>query len=131
MPLMRPEVQAVLRKCGLDKGPAAVGEDSTLSEQLSAAGLDLSTVLENLASVANNSGNEALRLSATRDALKMHGALREQPAAASQMPSFTIIINDKGGAAAELVQGENPIFLPRQLLSQLDPAAKRQSETAN
>ncbi len=120
MPLMRPEVQAILRKVGLDKPGAAAGSDSSLTEKLAAAGLDLETVLSNLADVANGSGNEALRLSATRDALKMHGALKEQPTG-GQMPSFTIVINDKS-ADSVLVQGENPILLPRQLLSALDKA---------
>lgn len=121
MPLMMPEVQAILRKVGIDKTAAPAAEAGSLAEKLIAAGLDLDTVLENLATVANGSGNEALRLSATRDALKMHGALKES-AASTQMPSFTIIINDKQAEAVQ-VQGENPIFLPRQLLAKLDKPA--------
>lgn len=124
---MRPEVQAILRKVGASPASSAKtsGADESLSERLEAAGLGLDTVLENLAQVANNSMNEGMRLAATRDALKMHGALREQPSAASQIPNFTIIINDKDGAVASsaALGGENPIFLPRQLLAQLDKTA--------
>lgn len=120
MPLMRPEVQAILRKVGLDKTNGAAAEEGSLAEKLSAAGLDLETVLSNLAEVANTSGNEALRLSATRDALKMHGALKESANNQSTMPSFTIIINDKSGSDSVLVDGVNPILLPRQLLSTLE-----------
>lgn len=120
MPVMRPEVQAILRKVGLGGSAADSAEPGSLSEKLSAAGLDLERVLENLAEVANSSGNEALRLSATRDALKMHGALKESANNQSTMPSFTIIINDKSGADSVLVDGVNPILLPRQLLNKLD-----------
>lgn len=121
MPLMRPEVQAILRKVGLDK-TSQQDDPGSLAEKLSAAGLDLETVLSNLAEVANTSGNEALRLSATRDALKMHGALKESANNQSTMPSFTIIINDKLGSDSVLVDGVNPILLPRQLLSTLEKA---------
>lgn len=126
---MKPEVQAILRKSGVIKEPhPCLGDPESIQEKLTAAGLGLDDILENLAGIANSSGNEALRLSATRDALKMHGVLKEnQPAAA--MPSFTIIINDKEGAAVSQIQGENPIFLPRQLLKQL--SVSEDSKTAS
>lgn len=110
MPLMQPEVQALLRKVGALPPEQDSSEETTLTKKLDAAGLGLTDVLDNLAIIANGSGNEALRLSANRDALKMHGALKDNSAVVA-IPSFTIIIKDSGVAPKE-----NPIFLPRQLL---------------
>src|SRR5947207_13721891 len=115
---MKPEIQRILRKAGLEKS----GEDAApVGQLLEDAGLGLSETIQNLAEIANSSGNEALRMKANETALKMHGALKEQPSAV--FPSFTLVISDpfaQGRVVAEVAGGENPIFLPRQLLSQLE-----------
>jgi hypothetical protein len=111
MPLIRPEIQQILRKAGL-QGPAPA-QDQTLTEKLDASGLDLVSVLDELNTLAKSSGNEALRLRALETALKAHGALKDT---APAVPSFTIIIQD--GASGETTNPQvNPILLPRQLLS--------------
>ncbi len=125
MPLMRPEVQEVLRAAGL--APGATSKDTRpLTEKLDAAGLSLDETLEELAIILKSTGNDSLRLRAAETVLKAHGALKEsQPAA----PSFTIVIQESLGNGA-LVQplpgvenipnGVNPILLPRQLIKELN-----------
>ena len=120
MPLIKPEIQNLLRKAGL--APEQSKIDQTLVEKLDCAGLDLDSVLEELNILAKSSGNEALRLRALETALKAHGALKDS---APAIPSFTIIIQD-GASAHETTNPQvNPILLPRQLLSTL----KDNSET--
>lgn len=118
MPLMKPEIQKVLRAAGLAK--EASNPDTPLSEKLDAAGLSVDELLEELAHLAKNSGNEALRLKAVETSLKAHGALKDS---APQVPSFTIVIQDSGGQlpsqSPETNSTVNPILLPRQLLSSL------------
>jgi hypothetical protein len=116
---MRPEIQAVLRQAGLKKDRVNENPDGegTLSDRLSQAGMSLDEGLEQLVHVAQNSANESLRLSALDRVLKIHGALKET---APQAPSFTIVIQEGGGAIDNKIQGVNPILLPRQLLKQLD-----------
>lgn len=113
MPLMSPGIQAALRKAGVEKSPATV-EETSITDRLENAGLSLENTLGNLATIANGTGNEGLRLRANETALKLHGALKE--ATVSQIPSFTLVINDPGSAGQG---GINPIFLPRQLLNQM------------
>lgn len=104
MPIVRPEIQKVLREIGLEKAETP----GSASERLSAAGLSLDRVAENLQDLAS-SGNEAVRLKATEMALKVHGALKEQPT--SSIPTFNIIIT---GSSQE--SSVNPIVFPRQSL---------------
>lgn len=118
MPIMRPEVQEMMRNAGLVDGQkiSAPAED-TIAAKLERAGLGLEEVLLNLAQTANNSANEGLKVRANETALKLHGALKET--AAPSVPAFTIIINDSASKPVEIHEGVNPIFLPRQLLSTL------------
>lgn len=115
MPLMRPEVQKILRAAGLGTEEKSSSQDSPLAQRLDAAGLSLDDTIDTLASIINSTGNESLKLNAVRDVLKMHGALKETSPAP---PSFTIIIQDTSEAPTSgLPSGVNPILLPRQLLS--------------
>jgi len=126
MPLMRPEVQKVLRSAGLIAEKQAES-DSPISEKLDAAGLSLENTFEGLSQIALSSGNEALRLRALETSLKAHGALKE---IAPPIPSFTIIIQPSATGSSSSVAGipvgVNPILLPRQLLKSL---AESGSET--
>jgi hypothetical protein len=132
MPLMSPNHQAQMRAqevlqelTGEKKGPTKKTEELTVADRLQLAGLGLDQTLENLAHTANNSANEGLRVRANETALKLHGVLKE--AAQVSNPSFTIVINDSqpSTTATQNLEGVNPIFLPRQLLSGL--AGKEQS----
>ncbi len=116
MPIMRPEIQDVLRKAGLAP-EKKVASDSPLDQQLEEAGLGLSEVLERYSYIIENTANETLKKSALDTVLKMHGALKET---APAPPSFTIVIT--GGSDAKTVDGVNPILLPRQLLNKVEPA---------
>lgn len=117
MPIMRPEIQAILRQVGLEKNTEAPG---SLTEKLDAAGLGLDDTLNNLSVIVNGTGNDSLKLQALRDVLKLHGALKEN--AAPQIPSFQIIINDPSNvhAATTETPAINPIFMPRQLLTKIE-----------
>ena len=121
MPLMKPEIQNILRKAGL--APASSDSDErSVSEKLDAAGLSLQETLDQLAYIAKESGNESLRARCLETALKAHGALKDTTPAP---PSFTIVIQPSQGSPSvsshpNLPQGVNPILLPRQLLSGLD-----------
>jgi hypothetical protein len=117
MPLIRPEIQQVLRSAGLLGEEKTSSSKGTLAEKLEAAGIGLDETLEQLAFVAKESGNESLRVRCLETILKAHGALKETTAAP---PSFTIVIN--GSTPTEspnIPQGVNPILLPRQLLETL------------
>ncbi len=125
MPLMRPEVQEVLRAAGLAPG-ATKSDERTLSDKLDAAGLSLEETLEQIAQIINSTGNDALRMRAAETVLKAHGALKET---APAPPSFTIVIQESLGngqiakplaGATNLPEGVNPICLPRQLLKELN-----------
>ena len=117
MPLIRPEIQAVLRKAGLSKELSGTAEPGGIVERLEAAGLSLDEVLEELATLVKNSGNEAIRLNAAKIALQAHGTLKESSSVVN--PSFTVIIENAPAGNAKFTQGVNPIVLPRQLLTQL------------
>ena len=101
----------------------------TISEQLDAAGLSLPETLEELALVAKSSGNESLRVRCLETVMKAHGALKET---APAPPSFTIIIQpssfQESATTPQVHAGVplsvNPIFLPRQLLSELESNTK-------
>lgn len=120
MPLIRPEIQNVLRSAGLldSKKKGASAEETTLIEKLNDAGLSLEEILENLAFTAKESANEGLRVRCLETALKAHGALKDTT---PPVPSFTIVIQEAGAGSPgqPSVQGVNPILLPRALLKTL------------
>jgi hypothetical protein len=136
MPLMRPEIQEVLRAAGL--APEATKKDSRpLSEKLDAAGLSLEETLEELAILVKSSGNDSLRARCLETVLKAHGALKESAPAA---PSFTIVIQETlgNGAVAQPLQGTekipvgvNPILLPRQLIKSINGEDTSQFNKSN
>lgn len=120
MPLISPEIQAVLREAGLleSAGDKNKKDSRPLSEKLDAAGLGLDETLEELAIVVKGTGNESLRVRCLETVLKAHGALKETPTAS---PSFTIVINGAPplNPNLQIPTGVNPILLPRQLLGTL------------
>lgn len=107
MPIINPEIQRVLAAAGL---PSRTPEspNSTLKESLDNSGLDITSLLSNLACIINESGSEVVKISAIEKALKMHGALKENQAP-PPVP-INIIINDPGRP-----EGINPILIPRDL----------------
>jgi hypothetical protein len=115
MPLIKPEIQEVLRQSGLAKEKTS--SETPLNQVLDAAGLDINTIAEELFHLAKNSGNESLRLRALETALKARGALKESAPAA---PSFTLVINSSSPSNPNLQPGVpadvNQILIPRQLL---------------
>ncbi len=113
MPLIKPEIQKVLRQAGLEKErPELSADRSTLDSHLEQAGLDTQALAEELTGLALRSNNEALRLRALETVLKVKGALKEQPTA---IPSFTIVIQNSG-EDLNSTGGVNPILFPRQSL---------------
>jgi hypothetical protein len=121
---MKPEIQALMRKAGLVGGEESEEGSSPLSQKLKALGYGVEETLESMVSVAQGSGNETLRYKAITDIAKMHGVLKEQ--VQTQMPSFTIVLNDPFATAQEAGPTVNPIFLPRQLKNK-----ETESEPAN
>lgn len=110
MPLIRPEVQKILREAGLVKDPAAA---LSLEDQLSEAGLSSETLAENLVGLALRSGNDGIRLRALETALKVKGALKET---ATALPNFTVVIQNYSHQELSKTSGANPIIFPRQSL---------------
>lgn len=106
MPLMKPDIQKVLRASGLQKAESP--SDQSLPEKLEDNGLGLDTVLEQYASLIRSTDNDSLKKNALDSVLKMHGALKEQ---APSVPSITIVISDPTGGEAP--RGLNPILVPR------------------
>ena len=123
MPLIKPEVQKILRAAGLEKEESS----GTASEQLSQAGLSTSDIAERLTGLAESSGSDALRLRALEIALKVHGALKEQPT--TQVPSFTIII--QSASESSKAPDINPIVFPRQSLNLTSNLSATQKEPIN
>lgn len=111
MPLIKPEVQKILREAGLEKEPRTK-PNGTVDENLSLAGLSNESIAEELTHLALNSSNESLRLRALETALKVRGALKETPPV---LPSFTIVIQNSSPDLAK-TGGVNPILIPRQSL---------------
>lgn len=105
MPLIKPEVQKILRESGLEPKERT----GTVDEQLNVAGLSNEALADELTHLALNSSNEALRLRALETALKVRGALKEQ---APVIPSFTIIIQNSSPDLSK-TGGVNPILFPR------------------
>lgn len=106
MPLIKPEVQRILRDAGLESTSKNKG---TVDESLLEAGLSNEALADELTSLALSSNNESLRLRALETALKVRGALKEQ---APALPSFTIVIQN---SSPDLTKsgGVNPILFPR------------------
>jgi hypothetical protein len=111
MPLIKPEIQKILRESGLDKSS---DRECTVDEQLNLSGLSNEAVADELSHLALNSQNEALRLRALETVLKVRGALKEQPQA---VPSFTIIIQNSSPDLTK-TGGVNPILFPRVVKSE-------------
>src|SRR5215475_7328318 len=114
MPIIKPEIQKVLRTAGLVEESNPQG---SVDESLINAGLDNESLAEELTGLALRSNNENLRLRAIETALKVKGALKET---APQVPSFTIVIqNSPASVSPDLnsTQGVNPILFPRQSLN--------------
>lgn len=111
MPLLKPNLQAVLRESGL----SSESDDKTsLSEKLEEEGLSLKQTLGELAFLVRNTQNDSLKKSALETVLKLHGALKEQ---AAPLPSITIVIKDPTSSETASIQGVNPICLPRELIN--------------
>lgn len=131
MPVIKPEIQKILRQAGL--APEASNSETPLTEKLDGAGMNIDEAVEELVNLARNAGNDNIRLNALRDVLKLHGALKETAPVA---PSFTIVINESSLPSQNpqldqkptgVPSGVNPILLPRQLLKSL--ADKEPKET--
>jgi hypothetical protein len=117
MPLIKPEVQKILREAGLTKDSGGdYSEDLTLEGHLTEAGLSSNAIAENLSNIALHSGNDNLRLRALETALKIKGALKEQ---VTELPNFTIVIQNTSPNSQDLSKtgGVNPILFPRQSLN--------------
>ena len=114
MPIIRPEVQKVLRTAGLMEDKAQ-NPDATIIDQLNQVGLDDENIAKELSNLALNSNNEALKLRALETAMKARGTLKD---AAPQIPSFTIIIQNSEQEPRDFsaTHGVNPILFPRQSL---------------
>ena len=108
MPILKPEIQKVLRAAGLEKEPL----QGSASELLSAAGLSEERIAEELTEIATSSGNESLKLKALETALRVHGSLKDQ--AQSSIPTFNIYIHSASSSSD--TPGINPIVFPRQSL---------------
>jgi len=114
MPLIKPEVQQVLRKAGLldeDKS----GAEGTFTDGLNSAGLTNEAIAEELVGLALRSSNEALRLRALEIVMKARGTLKEAPV---QVPNFTVIIQSDGQDLTK-TRGIAPHLFPRQSLLEL------------
>lgn len=131
MPLIRPEVQEVLRSAGILDPEKKTKDGRGLTEKLDSAGLSLDETLDQLAYITKNTTNETLRLKCIETSLKAHGALKES---APAIPSFTIVIQEAalpGNSSPQEVKehlnlpaGVNPILLPRPLLKDLEVKGK-------
>jgi len=112
VPIIKPEVQQILAKAGLIKEPASERDNKSVEENLNLHGLDNDALAEALTRIALTSDNDTLRLRALETALKVKGALKEQP---QTMPQVTIVIQ---GSDTDLSRtlGVNPIIFPRQSL---------------
>jgi len=127
MPLIRPEVQKVLRSAGLvgqDKELGSPDGESTMSDQLTQAGLTDLSIADELKNLALHSNNEGMRLRALETALKVKGALKDQPIS---LPTFNIIIQSSDIDLAP-TKGVNPILFPRQSLNKLSAESVESSE---
>jgi hypothetical protein len=111
MPLIKPEVQKVLKEAGLIKKDQ--DQIRSINETLTDSGLSDENIADELTSLALHSNNEGLRLRALETALKVKGALKETPPV---IPSFTVVINNSNKDLSNTA-GFNPTVFPRQSFS--------------
>ena len=110
MPLLDPRIQNALNEAGLGNTDKA----ESLTDRMDRKGLGMERLLENLAAIAETSQSDHLRMRAIENALKMHGALKDQ---AAPIPQISIVIKDPSMVAATAESnGINPILLPRQMI---------------
>jgi len=118
MPLIKPEIQKILRASGLDVSEPSEAPVGSISEKLDNAGLSKDELAEELSIIIKSSCNESLRLRAIESALKAHGVLKEnQPIT---VPSFTVIIKNSAAASDETTTDTtnlNDILFPRASLA--------------
>ena len=107
MPLMKPEIQRVLRTLDTVSNSSRSSDESpgSLVSLLDRAGLSLEDCLSGLADIAHGGDTSNVKKSALDTALKLHGVLKDQ---APPPPSVTIVIQDPDNAGLD-----NPILLPR------------------
>jgi hypothetical protein len=111
VPLIKPEIQKVLRASGLDTSEPSEAPQGSISEKLDRAGLSKDELADELSIIIKSSGNESLRLRAIEQALKAHGVLKEsQPVA---VPSFTVIIKNSTPSLDTNSDSLNQILFPR------------------
>ena len=119
MPLIKPEIQNILRKAGLDTSKDSAEDSESASEKLTRAGLSLDEIALKLFDLADGSGNDALRLRALETGLKVHGALKDNNQI--QIPSFNIIIQSAPSSSSSVKENPtNNILFPRQSLLSVD-----------
>lgn len=113
MPIIKPEVQKVLRAAGLEK---PLNPTRTVDENLDLAGLSNEAIAEALTRIALYADTDHMKMRALETALRVKGAMKEQT---QQMPKFTIVIQNTGNSEKTSRSGGiNPILLPRQSLKQ-------------
>lgn len=105
--MIRPEIESVLKEVGLLK-ERKEETPKELKEQLNDAGLNLDKTLETVGWLMENGASDIIKLRAAEDALRVHGLMKDQPAAA---PVINIIIKDESALAQEV----NPILIPREV----------------
>lgn len=121
MPLMRPEIQAVLRASGLDKSQTpSEGSENAFSEKLNRAGLSQDHIAEELSDLARGSESPAIRLRALEIGMRAQGILKETAQVA--IPSFTIVIQQTSSDKT------NDILFPRQSLGLTQLQHQQQKE---
>lgn len=114
MPLIKPEVQKVLKEAGLLKKDGVI--DRTINETLVDSGLSDENIAEELTNLALHSNNESLRLRALETALRVKGALKDTPPV---IPQFTVVIQNSSKDLKDTL-GLSPTLFPRQSLKSDD-----------
>lgn len=100
MPLLRPEIDKVLKSAGIGSF-----DETSLSKRMAEHGLGLGDTIGRLSDITENADSDAVRLRAIDTALKMHGVLKET---GNVIVPVTIIINDPQSTFKV-----NPILIPR------------------
>lgn len=111
MPLIRKDVQAVLRTLDSGKTNSRASEDSVIADVMERAGLTLEECVGHLSDIINGADSSSVKKAALDTALKLHGVLKDT---VPPPPSVTILIQDPG---SETVGQTNPILIPRQISS--------------
>lgn len=113
MPIMKPEIQKVLRAAGLIKSEAP--PETNFSGHLDLAGLNEEAIAQQLANLAMGAESDQTRLRAIENAMKAKSLLKEDRAAS--IPSFSIVIQNSGGPGIPLSSPTQNILFPRPALS--------------